>query len=79
MYCNEVHTDKVVAMIVYSNKCTICDIATIMREEPMEHNYRVHNYMTGSSKAIGASVVLELILSLYSQGISVESIVSDND
>ena len=74
-----VRTGKVVAMVVYSKKCTTCDIAIAMGEEPMDHDDCVRNYKTGSSKAMEASAALELIVILHAQGISVEFIVSDNN
>ena len=66
-------------MIVYSKKCTTCDIALAMGEEPMDHEDCVRNYTTGSSKAMEATAALELIIALDGQGIGVEFIVSDND
>ena len=74
-----VRSGKVVAMIVYSKKCTTCDIALAMGEEPMDHDDCVRNYKTGSSKAMEATAALELIINLDGQGISVEFIVSDDD
>ena len=74
-----VRAGNVVAMVVYSKKCTICDIAIAMGEEPMEHEDCVRNYRTGSSKAMEATAALELILMLHGKGISVEHIVSDDD
>ena len=74
-----VRSGKVVAMIVYSKKCTTCDIALAMGEEPMDHEDCVRNYKTGSSKAMEATAALELIITLDGQGIGVEFIVSDDD
>lgn len=70
---------KVVAMIMYSKKCTTCDIAIAMGEEPMDHDDCVRNYKTGSSKGMEASAALELIINLHERGISVQFIVSDDD
>ena len=66
-------------MIVYSKKCTTCDIAIAMGEEPMENDDCVRNYRTVSIKAMDASAVLQLILDLHSKGIRIEFIVSDDD
>ena len=74
-----VRCGKVVGMVVYSKKCTVCDIAIAMGEEPMEHDNCVRNYRTGSSKAMEASAALQLILDLHSKGVGVEFIVSDDD
>ena len=74
-----VRSGKVIEMIVYSKKCTTCDIAIAMGEEPMEHDDCVRNYRTGSSKAMEASAALQLILNLHSRGIRIEFIVSDDD
>ena len=52
---------KVVSMLVYSKKCTKCDIAVAMGEEPMDHENCVQNYRTGSSKAMEASAALGMI------------------
>ena len=68
-----------VAMIVYSKKCTKCDIAIKMGEEPMDRGDCVRNYKTGSSKAMEASTALELIINLHERGISVQVIVLDDD
>ena len=74
-----VRCQKVVCMVVYSKKCTVCDIAIAMGEEPMEHEDCVRNYRTGSSKAMEATAALELILDLHSKRVGVEFIVSDDD
>ena len=50
-----------------------------MGEEPMEHEDCPRNYLTGSSKAMEVSAALEIILELDKKGVSVESIVSDDD
>ena len=74
-----VRSGKVVATIVYSKKRTTCDITSIMGEEPMVCDDCVHNYKTGSSKAMEAMTALELIITVDGQGISVEFIVSANN
>ena len=70
---------KVVSMLVYSKKCTKCDIALAMGEETMEHEDCVRNYRTGSSKAMEASAAPDMINQLHAKGIGVEFIVSDDD
>ena len=70
---------KVVRYIVYSKKCTKCDIAVAMGNEPMEHEDCPRNYKTGSSKAMEATAAYELILDLHRIGVSVEFVVSDDD
>ena len=69
---------KVIEMLVYSKKCTKCDVALAMGEVLMEHEDCPRNYLTGSSKAMEVSAALEIILELDKKGVSVESIVSDD-
>ena len=38
---------EVVDMVVYSKKCTVCNIAIVIGEEPMNHDNCIHNYSTG--------------------------------
>ena len=59
-------------MLVYSKKCTRCDIAVAMGKEPMKHEYCPHNYLTESSKAMKSSDVLDLTKDLNTLGIGVE-------
>ena len=66
-------------MIVYSKKCTKCDIAVAMGEDAMDHEDCVRNYRTGSSKAMEASAALDMINKLHLKGVGVEFIVSDDD
>jgi hypothetical protein len=70
---------KVVRQIVYSKKCSICDVAVAMGEEPQDHEDCPRNYQTGSSKAMEATAALDLVLELHKLGIGVEFIVSDDD
>ena len=70
---------KVIAMLVYSKKCTKCDVAIAMGEEPQDHEDCPRNYLTGSSKAMEASAALDLYLQLAGKGIGIEHIVSDDD
>jgi len=66
-------------MVVYSKKCTVCNIVIAMSDEPIDDDVYIHNYRTGSSKAIKASAALRLILDLHSRGVGVYFIVSDDD
>ena len=70
---------KVVSMLVYSKKCTKCNIALAMGEETMEHKDCVRNYRTGSSKAMEASAALDMINQLHTKSIGVEFFVSYDD
>ena len=70
---------KVVRMLVYSKKCTKCDIAIAMGEEAMEHENCPRNYRTGSSKAMEASAAFDMVLQLHDLGIGIEYIISDDD
>ena len=53
---------KVIWYVMYSKKCTKCDVVISMGEEPMEHDDCPRNYTTGSSKAMEASAALEIML-----------------
>ena len=66
-------------MLVYSKKCTKCDVAVAMGESPMEHDDCPCNYRTGSSKAMKASAALDMVVELHDLGIGIEYIVSDDD
>lgn len=66
-------------MLVYSKKCTKCDVAIAMGKEPQDHEDCPRNYLTGSSKAIEASAALDLYLQVAAKSIRIEHIVSDDD
>ena len=70
---------RVIKMLVYSKKCTVCDVSIAMGEEPMQHDDCPRNYHTGSSKAMEASAAFEMVVELHDQGIGVEFVVSDDD
>ena len=70
---------KVIRHIVYSKKCSVCDVSVAMGEEPQQHDDCPRNYRTGSSKAMEATAALDLILELHELGVGVEFIVSDDD
>ena len=70
---------KVICHIVYSKKCSVCDVSIAMGEEPQQHDDCPRNYRTGSSKAMEATAALDLILELHELGVGVEFIVSDDD
>ena len=72
-------TGQVIDYLVYSKKCSKCDAAVAMGEEPMAHENCPRNYLTGSSKAMEASAALQLLVALHDRGISIEFIVSDDD
>ena len=66
-------------MLVYSKKCTVCDVSIAMGETPMQHDDCPRNYQTGSNKAMEASAAFEMVNELHDQGIGVEFVVSDDD
>ena len=70
---------KVVQFLVYSKKCSICDVAIALGEEPQDHEDCPRNYRTGSSKAMEASAALDLVKQFHALGIDIESVVSDDD
>ena len=56
---------KVIAMLVYSKKCTKCDVYIALREYPIDHEECLRNYLISSSKAMEVSAAIDIIVELH--------------
>ena len=75
----ELEGGKVMVMIIYSKKCSACDISIVMGEEPQECDDCPRNYKVGLSKVMEETAALDLVVELYAMGAGAEFIVSDDD
>ena len=78
-YFIECRGGQVIDYLVYLKKCSKCDAAVAIGEEPMAHENCPRNFLTGSSKAMEASAAHQLLVELHDCGVVIEIIVSNDD